>query len=219
MAWSSGQASGQDGERSAATATGRASFGSFLFTASQASSRTRAASLGCTPGTCSPAASSCQSGRCPARRRLPPPRPALARPSPTAAAASPDRPRLLPAPRQAAVHPRRPLPPCASPYAGPHRSSLPPRPAPSFTLRQMGTMAGMPYSGPVASHLFRATPRQGPAGRHVVRKPGRLSRPAADLRATPAGPLNATTSTVTPCSDSSIRRISSAASRSSRYGP
>jgi len=47
-----------------------------------------------------------------------------------------------------------------------------------------------------------------------VRVPlGQPTRPAADMRAKPAGPLNATTSTVTPYTDSSIRRISSAASR------
>ena len=50
-----------------------------------------------------------------------------------------------------------------------------------------------------ASHLLRATPRQGPAGQHVFRKPGR-NQPAADMRASPTGPLNATTSAVTPVS-------------------
>ena len=51
------------GERSAATATDRASLGSFLFTAPFASSRTRAPSLGCTSRTRSPAASSCWASR------------------------------------------------------------------------------------------------------------------------------------------------------------
>jgi hypothetical protein len=46
-AWSSGRASQTPGERSAATATDRASLGSFLFTFPAASSRTRAPSLGC----------------------------------------------------------------------------------------------------------------------------------------------------------------------------
>jgi hypothetical protein len=43
-AWSSARASRTPGERSAATATERASFGSFLFTFPVASSRTRAPS-------------------------------------------------------------------------------------------------------------------------------------------------------------------------------
>jgi hypothetical protein len=47
------------GERSAATATERASFSSFLFDVPLDSSRTRAPSLGCTSMTCSPAATSC----------------------------------------------------------------------------------------------------------------------------------------------------------------
>ena len=52
-------------DRSAASATERASFGSFLFTAPAASSRTRAARLGCTSSTFSPAATSCWASRCP----------------------------------------------------------------------------------------------------------------------------------------------------------
>ena len=64
-AWSSGLASRTPGERSAATATERASFGSFLFTFPVASSRTRAPSLGCTSSTRSPADSSCWASRCP----------------------------------------------------------------------------------------------------------------------------------------------------------
>jgi len=46
-------------------ATERASLGSFLFTAPVASSRTRAASLGCTSSTRSPAARSSWASRCP----------------------------------------------------------------------------------------------------------------------------------------------------------
>ena len=64
-AWSSGLTSRTPGERSAATATERASFGSFLFTSPAASSRTRAPSLGCTSSTRSPAATSCWASRCP----------------------------------------------------------------------------------------------------------------------------------------------------------
>src|ERR1700730_13493148 len=59
-AWSSGRPSRTPGERSAATATDRASFGSVLFTFPVASSRTRAPSLGCTSTTRSPADSSCR---------------------------------------------------------------------------------------------------------------------------------------------------------------
>jgi hypothetical protein len=53
------------GERSAATATERASFGSFLFEVPVESSWTRAPSLGSTSRTCSPAARSCWASRCP----------------------------------------------------------------------------------------------------------------------------------------------------------
>ena len=53
------------GERSAATATEKASFGSFLPVSPACSSRTRAASLGGTSSTCSPAATSCCASRCP----------------------------------------------------------------------------------------------------------------------------------------------------------
>ena len=52
-------------ERSAATATERASLGSFLLMSPVASSRTRAASLGGTSSTRSPAASSCWASRWP----------------------------------------------------------------------------------------------------------------------------------------------------------
>jgi hypothetical protein len=56
------------GERSAAIATERASFGSFLFTCPVLSSRTRAASFGWTSRTCSPAATSCCANRWPSPR-------------------------------------------------------------------------------------------------------------------------------------------------------
>jgi hypothetical protein len=60
-------------ERSAATATGKASFGSFFFVSPASSSRTRAASLGGTSATRSPLATSC----C-ARRQPSPPAPSTA---------------------------------------------------------------------------------------------------------------------------------------------
>ncbi len=84
-AWSSGRASRTPGERSAATATDRASFGSFLFTFPVASSRTRAPSLGCTSRTRSPADSSCWASRCP---RPPAPSTAQARSGQAAAQSS-----------------------------------------------------------------------------------------------------------------------------------
>jgi len=62
-AWSSAATARAAGERSAATATDRASFGSFLPVAPAASSRTRALSLGWTSSTRSPAASSCWASR------------------------------------------------------------------------------------------------------------------------------------------------------------
>src|SRR6266536_4410649 len=62
---SSRQTSRTPAERSAATATDRASLGSFLLMFPAASSRTRAASLGGTSSTRSPAASSCWASRWP----------------------------------------------------------------------------------------------------------------------------------------------------------
>ena len=84
-AWSSGLASRTPGERSAATATDRASLGSFLFTFPDASSRTRAPSLGWTSSTRSPADSSCWASRWP---RPPAPSTAQARCGQAAAHAS-----------------------------------------------------------------------------------------------------------------------------------
>ena len=59
--WSSAATWRQVLDRSAATATDRASFGSFLFVSPACSSRTRDASFGWTSRTRSPAATSCQS--------------------------------------------------------------------------------------------------------------------------------------------------------------
>src|SRR5262249_53034100 len=64
-AWSSASTGRGAGDRSAATATDKASFGSFLLVSPACSSRTRAASFGGTSSTCSPAASSCWASRCP----------------------------------------------------------------------------------------------------------------------------------------------------------
>ena len=65
VAWSSGLTRRHASERSAAIATERASLESFLFVSPDASSRTRAPSLGWTSSTCSPAATSCWASRCP----------------------------------------------------------------------------------------------------------------------------------------------------------
>ena len=64
-AWSSAITGRGVLDRSAATATDRASLGSFLFVSPASSSRTRAASLGGTSTTYSPAATSCWASRCP----------------------------------------------------------------------------------------------------------------------------------------------------------
>jgi len=63
------------------------------------------------------------------------------------------------------------------------------------------------------SFLFRATPRQGPAGWHLVRKPDR-HRPAGGIWSQPVGPLNATgrrtsipARPATPAPNSSVRRL------------
>ena len=183
-------------------ATDRASFGSFLFTAPAASRRTRAASLGCTPRTRSPAAASCRASRCPSPQRPPLPRTARATPPPTPADSRPAPPRPAPAAGPAAAHrPRWPRP-CGRPrraHADHHHChDLPPALA-----SDNWTAAGMPYSRQSASHLLQATPRQDPVGRHVVRKPGQQSQPAADLRAKPTRPL-------TPQLDSAVTSIEAA---------
>ena len=64
-AWDSGPISLRLGERRAATATERASLGSFLLTAPVFNSRTRAASFGWTSTTRSPAVTSCSARRRP----------------------------------------------------------------------------------------------------------------------------------------------------------
>ena len=170
-------------------ATERASFGSFLFTAPVASSRTRAASLGCTSSTRSPAATSCWASRCP---RPAAPSTAQVRSGQAAAHAS-SRSACAAQARtrswsQQAPRPRRSPPPCASPYAGPRRSSLPPSICPfPLGFAPDRTAAGMPYSRSVERRTSYE-PHRGkvPAGWHVVLKPGH-DRSAADMRARPAG--------------------------------
>jgi len=78
----------------------------------------------------------------------------------------------------------------------------------------------MPDSRTWRSLLLRATPRRGPGQAwHIVRKPDH-KRPAADMRASPPGPLNATAwrtsipaRSATPTRNT-IRRISHTAARS-----
>ena len=67
-AWPSAVTSWRLLDRNAATATDRASFGSVLFVSPASSSRTRAASLGCTSSTRSPAATSCRASSRPSPR-------------------------------------------------------------------------------------------------------------------------------------------------------
>ena len=67
-AWPSAVTTCLAADRSAATATDRASLGSFLLVFPVCSSRTRAASLGCTSSTRSPAATSCWASRPPSPR-------------------------------------------------------------------------------------------------------------------------------------------------------
>ena len=140
-----------------AIATERASLGSFLFVSPDASSRTRAPSLGWTSSTCSPAATSCWASRCPRPAAPSTAQVRCGQDAPTPAAVQPGPPRPGSVPGPAALPPRRSPPPCASPCAGPHRSSLPPPPAP-FPVSLQVTAAGMPYFGS-ASHLFE--PRRG----------------------------------------------------------
>ena len=65
-----------------------------------------------------------------------------------------------------------------------HETALP-------VLHPDRTVAGMPNYGPLGrSRLFRATPRQGLTGRHLVIKPGRTSSRQADREPGPSEPLN-----------------------------
>jgi hypothetical protein len=177
----------------------RASLGSFLFTAP-------AASLGCTSSTSSPAATSSWASGCPS-----PPAPstaqvrsgqACAQASSRSACAAEARTRTCPA----EPHPRRPPPPCAILCAGPRRSS-PPRPAPSLPSRQMGPRRACLITDRSLSHLLRATPRQGPAGRHVVRKPDH-EPVSSGYESQPCRTSERYDLSRNACTDSSIRRIS-----------
>ena len=185
-AWSSGLTGRQAAERSAAMATERASSGSFLLTAPVASSRTRAASLGCTSSTRSPAATSCRASRCP--------RPAA--PSTAQVRSGQDFAQVSSRSACAAQARTRPTGTSSAPIATavcePLCGSTPIITAAiiySFpsALRQAGPRRGclIPERPGVAPSY---EPRRGkiPAGRHVVRKPGH-DRPAADMRARPAG--------------------------------
>jgi len=142
----------------------------------------------------------------PARRRPPPPRSAPARTSPRSAAAPPARPRPVPAPAPALPHQRRAPPPCATPCAGPRRSSSPPRPAPFLTLMPDGTAAGMPYYRSVSV---------APLMSHATARPGRPAR-RSKARPSPAGSgyesqAHRTSRRYDPgrnaCTESAIRRI------------
>ena len=102
------------------------------------------------------------------------PGPLRPRPPPTPAALAPGPGRHAPAARPAAPPPRRSPPRCASPYAGRSRSSLPP----SAHSRPSSPEHGGPRRACLIpdcwrSRLFRATPRRGPTGWHLVLKPGR----------------------------------------------
>jgi hypothetical protein len=126
VSWSSAATGRVAGDRRAATATDRASLGSFLLVAPDCRSRTRAASLGWTSRTCSPAARSCWASRCPS-----PPAPstaqsARARPLPRPPAGRPGWQRPARAACPAAPRTHRGQRPCARPCAGQCRSGLPP---------------------------------------------------------------------------------------------
>ena len=178
-AWSSARTTGQAADRSAATATDRASFGSFLFTSPAASSRTRAASLGCTSSTRSPAATSCWASRCPS-----PPAPSIAqvRSGPADAQAS--------SRWTCTVEARTRTSPSAvsawsitTAVCDPLCGSTPIITA-AIDCPFLSSSGGDPWRAclipdPSArSHLFRATPRQGPTGWHIVLKPGHSGRQA-----------------------------------------
>ena len=138
-----------------------------------ASSRTRAATLGWTSKTTSPAARSCWASRfpSPARPRLPRSAPAKQPPRPAAVLPAPPAPG--PARRRAAPRPGRPPPRYATPCGGPLRSSLPPSTVSFSRPGQEETVAAMPDSGPeaFAPLTSHATARNRWA-RQIVRKPG-----------------------------------------------
>ena len=179
-AWSSARTGRQAADRSAATATDRASFGSFLFTFPLASSRTRAASLGGTSST--PPRRRPAAGRAgaPGRRRPPPPRSAPAR---TAAQASSCR-------ACAALARTRTWPstssalPIATAVCDPLCGSTPiitaaiGCPSSSSSADDPGRarlISDRSAVGPLSSH-----PRQDPTGRHLVLKPGQARQAVRD---------------------------------------
>ena len=103
----------------------------------------------------------------PGRRRPPPPRSAPASPLPTPPASPPDRPMRGPAPRLAAPPPGRSPPPCAWPYAGPHRSSLLSWHAPSRSPGEWRTwraclITDLLTLAPLLSHATARTGRLAP---------------------------------------------------------
>jgi hypothetical protein len=195
-AWSSGLTGRHDGERSATMATERASLGSFLFTAPAASSRTRAASLGYTSSTSSPAATSSWASRCPS-----PPAPstaqirsgqAAAQASSRCACAAEARTRTWPSMASSAPGATVCDPLCGS--------------TPIMTATTCPFLAFHARWDRGGHALLRIghrhtsyEPRHG-----KVRQAGTsfesqaANRSAADVRASPAGPLNATASAVTP---------------------
>ena len=97
----------------------------------------------------------------PARPRPPPPRSAPATRPPMPPAAAPGRPRRGPAACPAAPPPRRSPPRCATPCAGPRRSSLPSSARSKSSIRGYRTAAGMPNYG--AGARPSAGPRRGEA--------------------------------------------------------
>ncbi len=155
-----------------------------------ANSRTRAASLGCTSRTRSPAATSCWATRWPRPAAPSPPRCAPATPPPIRLAAQPAGAAPTREMRPAAAHRCPRPPPCAIPCAGPHDHHCRHGTALSRACGPRKRAAGMPCpTGPEGARaLFRTTPRQEsgePAprslkpdhrGKRAVREPG-LSDP------------------------------------------
>jgi hypothetical protein len=190
--------------------------GSFLLMSPVASSRTRAASLGGTSSTRSPADSSCWASRWPT-----PPAPstaqvrsghACAHASSRSACAAQARTRSWPSGSSAGLIATAVCEAlCGSTPIITDTTAMPLLPNPDLGAK---TAAGTPNFRELAGARASFEPRHGeaPARWHVVKKPGPTKGPAGGYRASPPGPLNATTpsslpSRPGPAAPATIRRV------------
>ena len=171
-AWPSAVTSWRLLDRNAATATDRASSGSVLFVSRASSSRTRAASLGCTSSTRSPAATSCRASSRPpagAFHRPGPLRPGLRPATSSRPRSGQARTRSLPSGSSAAPTATAVCEPLCGPV--PIITAISALPSSPATRR---TAAGMPHTGPALGARPSFEPRHGKVrrSRHIDLKPG-----------------------------------------------